>query len=97
MDFSYSLGFLFGLLFDPVDRSDMLLRNMGLTPKLHGATTQKTAVFTVMAEGILNLYIQRSSFLERNAVGCWRALEYQSSVLLANQWSNCSIKFAGDV
>jgi hypothetical protein len=35
--------FLLGLLFDPVDRNDMFLRNVGLTFNgLHGITSQKT-------------------------------------------------------
>jgi hypothetical protein len=39
---------LLGLLFYPDNGSDMLLRNVWLS-ELHGVTTQKAILFTVMA------------------------------------------------
>jgi hypothetical protein len=36
-----------GLLFDPEDAGDKLLRNAGLFPKLHGLTIRKTVLFIV--------------------------------------------------
>jgi hypothetical protein len=39
----FQAGFLLGLFFDPEDRSDMFLRNIGL----HGVISQKTELFSI--------------------------------------------------